>query len=700
LADHVVDNLEEGRGKVSARVQEFEEFVNATQSARTLAEKCRDYVDGKQWDEAKAEVLRKRNQPVLTDNKIQDKVDALKGIERQNRSDPKAFPRNPTDEDTSEAATDALRYITEASVFDDTVQAAYENLLVEGFCAGEVIVDKVGKYPKICMNHIRYDRAYVDPYSLKLDYEDARYKGFSIWMDAAQAKEEYPGHEDEFEGSKTEYGQNDDAQGDKPVNPTYYTRVKGRNRVQIFTTYYKEKKKWMYAVWCRGGYLEGPKPSPYKDEEGQPDCPLEFQAMKRDRDGNAYGSVPRYLDTQDAINQRKSKIQHLLNTKQVSFEKGAISEPSKFRQELHKPDGMMERNPGFDLEVMTNLDLAATQFQVLQEDLQSMSLQGPNAALVGNTGQTSGRAKQIDQQAGQLPIIPGLESTKAWKIRMYRKAWMRVRQYWKRDMWIRVTDDEKKLKFVGLNQPMTVGEVIAKQLKMDPRPPEAKQEILQKLAQDPGSQEIARGEDGRPIIQNEVAKMDMDIILSDEPHSATVQQEQFQILASLAETRPEVPFAAVLKLSGLRSDTKKEVMDMLQNPNGAQQAQQAAEQAKAEMEAKEQQFADQQKAVDQQNQAVMAQKDMESAAKDLDIRKQLLDVEQQNMEKERQSISQEKEKALLQIRLEAEKAARQLQEREHAHALKEQAAAHERASFSQEMTHREQKAKSDVRPTA
>jgi len=58
-----------------------------------------------------------------------------------------------------------------------------------------------------------------------------------------------------------------------------------------------------------------------------------------------------------------------------------------------------------------------------------------------------------------------------------------------------------------------------------------------------------------------------------------IQQEQFQILASLAEKMPPgaIPFDVIVDMSQLRSDVKKRVMDKLSgsdNPQAAQAAQQ------------------------------------------------------------------------------------------------------------------------------
>jgi hypothetical protein len=269
---------------------QFEEFADSTIPSRELAEKCRDYKNGKQLSDAEIKKLAKRGQPPLVDNKIQDKCDTLSGIEETTRTDPKAFPRTPVHQEAAEAATDALRYIADDSLFQDSSSAAHENLVVEGLCGGEVIVEKrKGRYASIRMNHIRWDRLFYDPHSLKLDYSDSEYKGFSTWMDLGQAKVDFGKNNkhaskdalDSLDMSFSDAGGVGVAADTHDDKPRYTMTARGRKRIQIFTHYFRKDGVWHYAVWCKGGYLEDPRPSPYKNEDGDPDCCIELQAVLR-----------------------------------------------------------------------------------------------------------------------------------------------------------------------------------------------------------------------------------------------------------------------------------------------------------------------------------------------------------------------------------------------------------------------------------
>lgn len=541
---------------LAERIQEFRDYATSTSTARATAEKCRDYKDGNQLSAEEHKALKKRKQPPVIDNKIQDKCDTLIGIEQQTRTDPKAYPRTPKHEEAADAATDALRYVKDDNAFTEVTTAAFENLIVEGLCAGEVIIEKrKGKYAKVCMKRIRWDRLYYDPHSLELDFSDAGYKGFFIWMATSKAEVLWP-------DKKAVIGEcfagNEQTEGDTfDDKPRFMVMSEKRPRIQIFTVYFREREKWMRAVWCSGGYLEGPEPSNYKNEDGEPDCCIELQATYKDREGNPYGNVKRWLDLQDAHNKRHSKMLHLLNTKQLHAEKGAFGDDiNKARAELHKPDGVIEYTPGFKSEIVTNLDMAQGQFQLLQYTDAQLSATGPNAALMGQTGDISGRAKQLDQQAGSLMIAPLANAHRSWKLRMTRHAWNRVRQYWTAPMWIRVTDDEDNVRFVGLNQPTTHGELAAKKLAKQQMPDEQKAAMVQQLAADPQAQQR--------VVENDVAEMDVDIIIDEAPDTITVQAEEFEKIVRLAESgQVQIPPKALITASQLRSQTKKQIMDQM-----------------------------------------------------------------------------------------------------------------------------------------
>lgn len=551
-------------GDLDLVLSQFEDFVDATQEMRALGQKCRDYKDGAHFTAEERETFRKRKQPCITDNKILDKVNTIMGLEKQQRTDPKAYPRTPQHEQAAEAATDALRYVADNCDYQRSARKpACDNLIVEGWCYGEVCYKKDTN--EIIIDHVRVDRGYHDIRSLRPDFYDKKYAGYFTWMDADDAKRKWPKQTDAIDQSFVDMAIGEKEHEDKPNR---YVEQKGnRKRIQVFTHCHEKGGVWYQSKWCKGGFLEAPKPSAYKDEEGNPLCNIEVQATYRDSDGNCYGYVQRDLDLQDEHNKRRSKLMHLLNSKRLHVRKGQ-EDVKKLRQQAHLPDGVLEYNSDpREAVIEDNLKEAEGQWRLLQYTDQQLSMSSPSPQIM-SPGGSSGRAKEIDQAAGVLPLMQLFDALDAWEIRMYRLAWLCVRQFWTAPMWIRVTDNEDNLKFVGLNQPVTNGEAMARELQAQNLPPEEKAAAVQIIAQDPRSTQPAI-QNGKPLLDNAVAEMDVDIIISRTQDTVNIQAEQFEVLSGLAEKYgPQaVPFEVVLEMSQLRSDVKRSVKDKLSGAN-------------------------------------------------------------------------------------------------------------------------------------
>lgn len=575
----------EGDQDLARFVYQFNQSADTTMNARKQSSIHRDYYDGKQWSDDEVEVLRKRGQPAITDNRIKDKVDYTLGLERKLRTDPKAEPRTPDDELGADAATSALRYVAECNHFAQTKSSVFKNMAIEGFGGAEVIVDNDGTYgktgnKKILIRYIRWDRLYFDGHSLAEDFCDSRFQGIVKWMDLDEAKVTYPKIGDTFDlFTSQSFTQPSDTYDDRP---RWFDR--GRKRVQILEHYYKQGDTWYRVVFSRVGIIDGPAESVYVDSEtGKKECPLILQSMYVDKDGNRYGIVKRYKDLQDEINKRRSKSLHLLSVNQATAEKGAVDDVEATRKELARPDGFVEYTPGMKLDIRENVDLAEGQFKLLQEAQMALSATGPNDALLGQSGDISGRAKQLDQQGGIITLGIQGDNIRYWQKRVMMATYNRMKQFWSSEQYIRITEGENT-KFMPVNSayPPTHPHVLA-----------------------------GKKQPGDPM--NVMADMEMDISIDEAPEIATVMQEDFQTLTSLAgEAHIPIPPQALVEASGLSSATKKKVLDAMSGklPDGTEippQVQQMLQQKEQQIQQISQ--AQQQKAQEQvqQEQALQQQ---------------------------------------------------------------------------------------------
>lgn len=573
-------------------IRQFQESADITQSARAKSELCRDYVDGKQWTDTETKKLTKRGQPVITDNRIKDKIEHWLGMELSTRTDPHAYPRNPQDVGAADAATDALRYIADDNHFPQVKSGAFENMLVEGTGGCEVIIEQIKGKPCVRINRIRWDRMYWDAHSMLADFSDARFMGIVVWLDVADAKKKYPTQAVDFDALMAGTFDFANTYDDKPNLMVDRTR----SRVQILEHYFNNGDGWKRVVFSRVGIIEAPADSPYLDEYGDPECPLIFQSAYVARDGNRYGVVPRYIPLQDEINHRRSKALHLLSSRQVIAEKGAVADVNKARQELARPDGWVEHQPGMKVEISQTNDLAMGQFNILQDTLASLAASGPNSALQGQEATQSGRSQQVAQQAGVVQLGPVLDGLRYWQNRVMRACWNRVKQYWTEETWIRVTDNEVS-RFIALNQRVTRGEAEAQKLKG--QPPEVIQARVQELAADPASLQ--------EVVLNKTSDLDVDIVIDEAPDTVTLQSEQWLQLTELAKNGVPIKPETLIKASNLSN--KDELIDDIkqsQQGNAAlpPEVQQQLQQMVEQLQQKEQELAQREQALAQQEQAL------------------------------------------------------------------------------------------------
>lgn len=537
---------------LSRLVQWHEAADQSTVDSRSLAERDRDYTDGYQWTEAEENKLTKRGQPVVTINRIKPKVDFLKGQEQQRRMAPRAYPRTPAEEQGAGAATDSLRYVMDRAKWDRKRSECFDHHIVEGQWGIDVQVKqgKDGDYD-IDLAVIPWDRMWGDPHSRKRDWSDAKYKGQFVWMDLEEALEQWPDKADILETTlRSETYNASDTYDDSPR--TRWADAK-RKRVRIAECWSREAGKVFHTKFTKSGILSRLE-SPFVDEDGEPDDGFVFGSCNIDRDGNRYGVVRQWISIQDEINKRRSKAMHLMSVRQT-FGNQTVGDKNALRRELARPDGHVELAGGAvmgqDFGVLPTNDMGAAQFQLLQEAKAEIDAVGVNAALSGNEGRVmSGRALMARSEQGLSELGPVFDGFQHGQHDIYRKVWNRIRQFWTAEKWVRVTDDDKNVKFVGLNQPLTLGEQLLEEAKEQGQ--QITPDMEQQAKMDPRMQVIVG-------VKNKVADLDVDIVIDEAPATATLQTETFEQLVQLAPqagTMPPQMFEALIEASPLRNKEK------------------------------------------------------------------------------------------------------------------------------------------------
>jgi hypothetical protein len=555
----------------------LDEFRDLTTDARKLSEKCDDYYHGDQWTLAERRALAKRKQPDTTVNRIRVAVNGTVGVIERGKSEPRAYPRTPKDEESADVATDVLRYISDRSRFHYLKTLAFRDMLVPGTMAAIVEVDED---LQVDINTIRWEEFVYDPRSRREDFQDARYRGIAKWRYANDVAAEYPDRRTEIEGAFEGSGMVDSSMQDRPTSAGFAGWVDKKNRRILFVELYsREQEGWVRTCFHFGGVLAQGL-SPYLDDKGKPCCPIEAQSAYVDKDNKRSGAVKDMLSIQDEVNKRRSKLLHLVSTSQIhAVDPSAQAvDSNEARAEAARPDGVIP----FGWQKVPTTDMATGQIQLLQEAKNEIERMGPNPAVLGRQGaDSSGRAVLARQQAGLVEQAILYGALEDWELRIYRQCWARAKQYWTAPMYIRVTDDLEAPKFVGLNQ--------------EPGPPapdpaNPEQQIVHPETQQPGFIQTMDDRTGEPLeapqmvfgLKNSLAEMDVDITLDTTPSVANLQEEQFKDLVQLMSANPayaaQVPFKTVMKLSAIPH--KRQILDEIEQASqaSAQQQQQTQQQ--------------------------------------------------------------------------------------------------------------------------
>ena len=510
----------------------YYDYLGAKTAEIEEARQARHYYHGDQWTEQEIAVLQRRKQPVVTSNRIERKINAVVGIVEKLRQDPKAYARTPEHEQGADVATAVMRYCLDTNDWKSKSTRNARLGAIDGIAGVEFDLE-TGDHgdPDLGVHIVYADTFFYDPRSFDEGFTDARYMGIAKWIDVDQAKELIPSKASAID-DLMEAGSDITSSADQDRERVWVnTSLK---RLRLVDHWYICKGKWCWTLYI-GNTVMMQGESPFHDEKGRTFPRFLMFSANVDHDGDRYGFIRNLKSSQDEINMRRSKALHLLNTRRLIIEKGAVDDIEVTRREAAKPDGILEKNPGLAMEFddSAKYNDYKGQLEMLQEAKTEIENFGPNPALIGQgLEDSSGRAIALLQQAGMAELGPYLSSFKNWKIRVYRCIWNIITEHWKAERWIRVTDDQNVAQFFQIN----------------------------KLGVD---------QFGHPAIVNAIGSMDVDFIIDEGQDAINMQADAFGTLQALgpqfAQQFPEI----VIELSPIEQVVKTKMLKKIQ---AAQQA--------------------------------------------------------------------------------------------------------------------------------
>lgn len=475
---------------------------------RTRAKLCYDFYDSKQWSpEEKAEIEGRGQIPTVI-NLLRQKIKGLSGVEITQRQRIKYQPRStrPDDDNNADILSQLALYVQDKN---DAVSIRSE-VFKEGLVAG-LGVQESDLYDDLpCIKKVDYREFFWDTSDFSWDMSDSRFRGQRKWYNVEDVISMFP---DQAAAIRTKLGMTGNDDYPQPIpyttqaapndatyvleDPANYVD-KTRGRVLVVKLEYRCKELCYEYVDSLGRLIRS---FDKKDMEksrisvdqarkmgwfglvsrelmvyryytcvfidelelyhepdasaAKPDFNLQVMLIDRDNDGVPTGVVWHAIDAQKEYNKRRSKMMHALNTVRVVADADAVENPEELRREVARPDAVIIKRAGKELDITTNTDIAKSQFEVMQQSAQEVqTTTGIYDEMLGiQTNAVSGVAIQNRQNSGIKQQVPSFDRFRAFMQKHGELLLILIQQAFSVQQVVRITDDQGNAKNIILNQP-------------------------------------------------------------------------------------------------------------------------------------------------------------------------------------------------------------------------------------------------------
>lgn len=521
------------------------------------ANTARDYYDGYQYTSKQLEEFKRRKQIPVVFNKICQKINSIIGLHEQRSTDMKAFPVNRgDDEKAAQALSEALSYVEDNNNFDMLNVKMFEQLMIEGIAIAEIDTTERKKKEEITIERVPYNEFYFDPNSREADFCDVDFIGRAAWMSKEKIAQKFPDFDLKKLSSTDSFNYYDE-------NNIWFMNNEGTMRYRVVKHFFMNNGQWHVIYFSGDNILRPAEVSPYLDDAGDPMHNLVAYSAYIDRFGRRYGEVRKFIDRQNEINQRRSKYLHLLSDKRViaSRDAGISNDIRNIQRELSKPDGiiMVNGNVNESFKELSNIDMGNGQLQMYLDAKSDMDSTSINASLTGSNIEASGKAIAKLQAAAIMEVTGLLKGNVYFKQAIFEKVFAFIKNTWTKEKWVRVTDNEDNVKWVGFNYPVTL------------------QETLESIINNPDVDERARAEAAKiytermanndPMlsqvveVKNKINELNVDIKIRETSEYINSQQEQMELIMQFAMSSQDMDITDIIELSSLKN--KEQIIEKI-----------------------------------------------------------------------------------------------------------------------------------------
>ena len=546
----------EGSRAILRQLLQWYYFEKERQAANRLemAMDC-DFYDNLQWDAQDAAILRDRGQMPLVYNEVAPMVDWLIGTERRSRVDWRVLPRSEDDVEAADVKTKLLKYVSDINRVSFLRSRAFADAIKAGVGWMD---DGARDDPTQDILYSRYEdwrHVLWDASSDELDLSDARYLFRWRWVDEDVARLMFPDRSDVIAQAIEEAAHSDSDGWEEESwqshhdpshvrSGTLYALGVGeladakRRRVKLIEAQYRAPAK--VKVVAEGpwkGSILHPRDTVLQHTLDLASCHIIERVMMRvhlavftpskllahqvspyrhnrftltpiwcyrkSRDRLPYGVIRRVRDVQQDLNKRASKALFMLNTNQVIADEGAVDDWDVMRDEVDRPDGVIIKKPGRELEIRRDTEAANGQIEMMQ--LAATSIQKSAGVAQENMGRqtnaVSGEAIKARQLQGSVVTTEPFDNLRLATQVQGEKQLSLIEQWYTDAKVIRLTGAKNAIEWVKVNTP----EVQA---------------------------------DGSVRVLNDITASMADFVVSEQDYAGTLRQVMFENLNQLAARFP------------------------------------------------------------------------------------------------------------------------------------------------------------------
>lgn len=479
-----------------------------------------DFRDGIQWTEEEIQALRDRNQAPLVYNKIKPAIAWITGSEKRTRVDFKVVPRGKEDAEGSEAKTKLLKYIHDVNRQRSIWSRAFDDAVTAGVGWVEEGINPSPLEEKLLVRYENWRNVHYDHLSVEPDMSDSRFLFRSRSVDLDVAKLLFKGHDAVLEGAASDQAymtgmDDDDLRASGEYRTAYIDNVPNgdytlRQRVRLVECWYKNpevvqilggdgpwrgcwfNKQDPVLVWVVENGLapivgnrmmmvmrhmiftapSGMESEKAFDGELLHEGPLPFWhnrfpltpvwGHRRKRDNAPYGAIRNLRDPQVDLNKSRSKAQFILATNQVVMDEGAVDDIDELAEEVARPDGVIVKKSGKELQIRNDKVLAEEYVQLMNQDAQYISeVSGVTDELMGRkTNAVSGAAIERRQDQGSLTTLDLFDNLRLARQISGEKQLCLAEQYYDEAKTFRLTNERGNPEYTTINEQDDDGEIL------------------------------------------------------------------------------------------------------------------------------------------------------------------------------------------------------------------------------------------------